>query len=325
MKPMFGPVMRRIVLLGAVSGLSSGCMMYRLEELRNTTPQGSAFQNQLSAMYMDFATKEEKAYDWRDSWYFADKGLRLAYGKEAGPEELDGWDLTDANRMELDKMRIRVMDVLTPALKDKSPTKAAQIQFYFDCWVEQQEENWQEDDIAFCRDNLIHALNDAPAKMPSKMKAAKVTKAAMPATDAEPEVMVNNVMPEKTAATPKTAAKPEKMAAKAAAPAKAEMATETASYAVFFDTGKADVSVPGKNVLNEVVNSVKGKSDYVVVLHVAALPGSSAQGKDLPAKRISVVKKVLVDGGVTESAIIAADGAEAAKPVARRIELFLNE
>ncbi|MBY0406378.1 MAG: hypothetical protein K2Q01_01705, partial [Rickettsiales bacterium] len=134
----------RVLLLGLSTTMLSGCMMYRLEELRNTTPAGTPFQTELSHMYMEFAAKEEKDYDWQDSWYFADKGLMLAYGKDVGPEELSGWIIDDAGAaMELEKARIRVMDVLTPEFKERSPSKAAAVQFYFDCWVEQQEEGWQ--------------------------------------------------------------------------------------------------------------------------------------------------------------------------------------
>ncbi len=319
---------KRGALLCTVAGLSSGCMMYRLEELRNTTPQGSPFQTALSRMYMDFAAKKEKSYDWPNSWYFADKGLRLAYGKDAEPEELDGWNLDDASKMELEKARIRVMDTLTPALKAGAPNRAAMIEFNFDCWVEYAEAGWQTEEIANCRDNLMHSLNGSnsdavesrplPAEpMEHGSKKNKVTKWAKPtvfkAPEGETEKAPKSVMPEKPAGK---AAKGD---------AKKEVMAETASYAVFFEAGKPDVSGPGKNVLNEVVNSLKGKSDYVVILHVAPLTGSAAQEKDLPGKRITVVKKVLTDGGVSSSAIVNADGPEAAKPVARRIELFLNE
>jgi len=299
---------KRSVLMVLMCSVTSGCMMYRLEELRSTTPSGSAFQIALSKLYMDFATQEEKNYDWQNSWYFADKGLMLAYGKDVGPEELEGWNLDADGRMQLEKARIRVMDTLTPALKAGAPTRAAAIQFNFDCWVEQQEEGWQADDIDQCRTNLMHALNGgkdltvAPKPM-QVSKPAATPKAVTTGGDAE---KTKNVMPDKPAA-------------------KKDVVAETASYAVFFDAGKADVSAPGKNVLNEVVGSVKGKSDYAVILHTAPLTGAAAQEKDLLSKRISVVKKALVDGGVNENAIVSAGTPDASKPVARRIELFLNE
>ena len=57
--------------------------MYELGRiLRNTTPSGSPFQQELARLYMDFASQDEKGYDWFNSWYFADKGLRAAYGKD---------------------------------------------------------------------------------------------------------------------------------------------------------------------------------------------------------------------------------------------------
>lgn len=297
--------MTRGLCLTVLSGMTSGCIMYRLEELRNTTPSGSPFQSELSRLYLDFATREEKAYDWQDSWYFADKGLQLAYGRDAGPEELDSWNISGDARMELEKARIRVTDALTPQLKAASPSKAAAIQFYFDCWVEEQEEGWQTDDIGYCRDNLIHALGDSTVydtPVP-RMKAGAAPLRESRVVEASPR----SVMP----------AKP---AEKAARPRKEVMA-ETSSYAVFFESGQAEISVPGRNVLGEVISAVKGRGDFVVVLHVAA----GAQEKDLPARRMSVVKQALTEGGVSESAIVSADTPEAARSAARRIELFLNE
>ena len=312
--------MRRGVLLSIIAGFSSGCMMYRLEELRNTTPQGTPFQTELSHIYMDFAARKEKAYDWNNSWYFADKGLRLAYGKDAEPEELEGWNLDDASRMELEKMRIRVMDTLTPALKDSAPERAAAIEFNFDCWVVYQEGGWQNDEIEDCREGLLHALHGtiedrdadiAPVKKSKPTKWAKHTQFVAPTSEVMDE-------PEKVIADKSMVKAPIK------GPAVKEMATETASYAVFFEVGKPVIAEPGKNVLNEVLGLLKNKSGYKVVIHGGPSNGPD-QEKDLPAERITVVKNMLTDGGVPETAIVSADAPEANELVARRVELFLNE
>ncbi|NBO20194.1 MAG: hypothetical protein EBV03_13435, partial [Proteobacteria bacterium] len=204
---------RRVALLGLASSLTSGCIMYRLEELRHTTPQGSAFQTELSRMYMDFATQEEKLYDWRDSWYFADKGLMLAYGKDVGPEELDQWDIPADLEEEAAKTRIRVMDALSPQMKQANPSTAAAIQFYFDCWLEQVDERAAADEVDFCHDGLMQALGGSAtriASMPVKAPVRKAEPKPIPAHEdmaREPEaeqepVKINSISPAKPAPKP---------------------------------------------------------------------------------------------------------------------------
>lgn len=338
----------RIALLGMASSLSSGCIMYRLEELRHATPQGSAFQNELSRLYMDYATQEEKLYDWRDSWYFADKGLMLAYGKDREPELLEDWDIPDGVADELTKARIRVMDTLTPQMKQANPSTAAAIQFYFDCWVEQVDERAEADEVDYCRDGLNRALGGgsrmaaAPVKPVVKKAEAKPMPeeklAEMPvakSAPAEPVALKDSKPAPKPESTPFGGPTPEpaKKAEDAKPATKAENAAkeepkkpkaptlETASYAVFFEPKKADISTPGKNVLAEVTGSLKGKQDYAVVLHIAAKDGE----KELAAQRLAAVRKVLADGGVDSAAVYDEIPPKDAARVARRVELFLNE
>lgn len=334
---------KRICLLGAAASLTSGCIMYRLEELRNTTPSGSPFQTELARLYMDFATQEEKDYDWQNSWHFADKGLMLAYGKDMPPEALEEWSLPKEALPEMEKARARVMALLTPDIINAQPAKAAAMQFYFDCWVEQQEENWQDDDIAYCRDNLLLTIGElsgpAPkaAARPRKEKKAAMASPEMtpaPAPEAKafepkaspvPEEMPKVAKEAKEA--PKEAPKEVKEAKKApeAQPVK-ERAVETASYAVFFETGKAELSRPGQNVIDEVIRSLKDSSDYQVVLHTASETAAAEADDALSLERAAAVKKLLAAGGISESAIATGKDTKApGRKISRRVELFLNE
>lgn len=367
------PWISRLSLLAVATCLSSGCMMYRLEELRRTAPAGNAFQNELSQLYMQFAIQEEKNYDWQDSWYFADKGLMLAYGKDVEPELLEDWNLPEEALAEMEKARIRVVEVLTPAFKASQPSVAASIQFHFDCWVEQQDERWQPEQIAECREGLMKALERAPGgkknisakpvgKIVSQYKAPATPKplpdteveskpamvAPEPVKEVPPNAPFKKAVPKdepakaeaksaeakpqaKEQAKPKDEKKDEKPASEAAkgessksgAKGGAKAANvETSSYAVFFEPKKTDMSTPGKNVLQEVIRSVKGKSDFVILLQMAAKPASEAE-KELAQKRKDEVRRVLTEAGVDASAVV--EGAAQAKPAARRIELFLNE
>lgn len=136
----------------------AGCATHSLEELRQTTPRGTPFQNALSQYYLKFAEEKERRYDWYAVSHFADKGLLAAYGNEIGPEEFAGWDIPDNKRSELEKARADLLAVLTPDNREVRPDLSAQAQFYFDCWVNYSDGNWQKERIYDCREGFLDAV-----------------------------------------------------------------------------------------------------------------------------------------------------------------------
>ena len=275
---------------------------------------------------MDFATRGEKEYDWFNSWHFADKGLMLAYGKDMGPEDLNDWDIPIDVRPDMDSARAFLISALTPDHIRNSPAHAAEAQFYFDCWVKYQEANWQTNEINYCRDHLFAALEDlhAGAASPApKAKAASKPKPVAKAVDAAPSVAEKTADFAADAKAPAEEKKP--TAADAKKPAAEAKRAETISYAVFFEADKAQLSEPGKNVISEVIDSLKHVPSYEIVLHGTA---NKNLGRGLSNERSQVVKKRLIEGGISERAIkMSSDAAssDAVKAPSRRIEIFLNE
>lgn len=146
--------------------LLSGCISYSLEEIRHAEPKGDAFEKALFAYYKEFARSEEQQYDWIDAMYFADKALQAAYGKRVMPEDPTGWDIDPKVLPLLQTGYEKLKEVLEGGARESNPEIAARAQYYFDCWVEQQEEGWQEDDIRYCREGfegtMITLLADKP-------------------------------------------------------------------------------------------------------------------------------------------------------------------
>lgn len=319
---------KRLAVCSALAASLGGCDMYKLEELRHTAPSGTPFQSQLSRLYMDYATAAERDYDWSNSWHFADKGLMLAYGKDAPPEDLKNWDIPLAARPDLERARGELLSALTPDVTSVSPARAAEAQFYFDCWVKEQEQNWREEEIANCRDNFFHALSDIGgpqmhhAGVQAQAKAKKIRKMQAIVIPKSPgELPYEEVKePKQSKAPKKIAREPAKEPVKEKEATKEPMA-ESTSYAVFFEPDKAEVSEPGMNVITEVIKSLHGAEDYTVILH------SSKDHPGRAAERIQIVKKLLVAGGVKEDAIHVATGKTEAESgrVSRRVEIFLNE
>jgi len=317
----------------------AGCDMYKLEELRHTAPSGSPFQSELSRLYMDYATQAERGYDWGNSWHFADKGLMLAYGRDVEPEAPENWDIPESVRPDLERARSSLLSVLTPDVMRVSPSKAAEAQFYFDCWVKEQEQNWRDEHIAYCRDNLMLVLQElhAPSLRSLAARESETRKLKKPAKPAapRPQEPAGDAGADSAREAGKEAGKEApRDTAKETSPSKAEAAkvepapeirepvVESTSYAVFFETDRAEVSEPGMNVITEVIRSLRESRDYVVILH------SSRDHPGKAAERIQVVKKLLAAGGVKESAIRIGLGKteiETGKAAQRRVEIFLNE
>ncbi len=167
----------RLLLLACLLSLSA-CSTYSLQNLRQTTPKGTPFQAALAARYLEFAENEEKDYDWSSAWHFADKGLSAAYGNDVAPEYTEEWRIPSAAQAELTDARARLMQALTDSAKANQPQDAADAVFFFDCWVEQQEEGWQEDDINYCREHFqqaLLALSGAPAQAPAPSAAERTS------------------------------------------------------------------------------------------------------------------------------------------------------
>lgn len=144
-------------LLAGCAGVGAGSDVKRVAEVQPAG--GTAFTQALTAEYRDFALFEaNEMYDWRDAGRFARKGLRAASGEVVPPEELTGWDLPANAVDELTQARANLVAALDASARDRMPIEAARAQAKFDCWVEQQEENWQVDDIAACRGEFLAAL-----------------------------------------------------------------------------------------------------------------------------------------------------------------------
>ena len=129
--------------------------------LQTTSISGDEFTATLAQEYRAFATYEaEDMVDWQDAEHFARKGLLAAQGIAVEPEPLGDWRLPIAERSNLDQARNRLAWVLSAGAPKEAPVTAAIAQSRFDCWIEQQEENWQEKDIAACRDGFYALLSE---------------------------------------------------------------------------------------------------------------------------------------------------------------------
>ena len=145
-----------LIFLSACATFTAGP---ELQSLREAEPKGAAFSQALSREYLVLANFEaDEMVDWRDAQRFTRKGLRAAMGEMVPPEDFANWNIPVKKRATLAAARARLMAALGAGAPEAAPGNAARAQAHFDCWVEQQEENWQAEHIATCRSGFEAAM-----------------------------------------------------------------------------------------------------------------------------------------------------------------------
>ena len=137
----------------------TGCVGTELQRAQEMSPQGSAFNTSLYAGYVDLAASEYAEADYLDSDTFATRAISAGSGQRVGPEQIDRRALPDDKVGELMDARRRLIMALSTGASERNPAEAARAQVMFDCWMQEQEENFQPEDIARCRGAMMAALD----------------------------------------------------------------------------------------------------------------------------------------------------------------------
>jgi OOP family OmpA-OmpF porin len=148
----------RLVVAGSLLGVLAACATPTPDRVNQMQAGGTAFDQALKAEYAALAEKEYDLYDWRDSGYFAGKAMTAAEGQNVFPTELGEWNLPEYSIPDLESGRARLVNALNGGARTANPEVAARAQASYDCWVEEQEENWQPDMIANCRGQFLQAM-----------------------------------------------------------------------------------------------------------------------------------------------------------------------
>ena len=141
----------RLVAVVGLAALLGACQGMELEGVQGLDPQGSEFNTQLYAGYIELSSGELAEYDYRDSDVFAMKAAVAARGDDVRPSAVEDRRIAADKVEELSKARARLMAMLYGGGKNKAPISAARAQLSFDCWMQEQEEGHQPGDIADCR------------------------------------------------------------------------------------------------------------------------------------------------------------------------------
>jgi OOP family OmpA-OmpF porin len=128
-----------------------GCAGQELPSVQEMEAGGSAFNKALFGEYLDRSSMEYAEGDYIKSDLFAVKARGAAAGEDVGPVVLADHRLPASAVGELSQARRELVEALDGNGRTTVPELAAHTQRQFDCWVEEQEENIQPEDIAACR------------------------------------------------------------------------------------------------------------------------------------------------------------------------------
>lgn len=133
------------------------------------------FNSSLAQDYKNLSNYEAyQMYDWIDAVRFADKATAARAGQTVAPEDPTKRDIQgDDKRAELVAARQRLMAAFDNGAMTRAPQAAAGAQANYDCWVEQQEEGWQFEHIAACKNGFLRAIQVAEYR-PGVTTAAQV-------------------------------------------------------------------------------------------------------------------------------------------------------
>jgi len=258
---------RNMVLVFGALALS-GCGVIdsysEVDALNDVSPTGSAFTQALSNEYKTMSNFELKnQMDYPDALHFARKGLGAAAGDMVMPEPVTDWNLSEGHSIELQAQRARLVRVYELGVRDVAPELSAQTQAAFDCWIEDQEEHWNDDALA-CKNLYL----DLIAQLEGLAPAPQVVAPAAPA----PLFDVNPAEP---------------------------MKVENAVYLVFFNWDGSQIDTGAASVLDAVAREVASNPPASInLVGHADTSGDRAYNNRLSLKRANQARDGLVTRGV---------------------------
>ncbi len=300
----------RIALVIALVPLLSGCFLqFSLDKLQHTEPQGTPFHKALTAFYQQYAEAEARQYDWADAGYFARKGLITARGEDVMPEDPKDWDISETQIENLNKARGWLLEAVTEQAKREDPEVAARAYYFYDCWVEQLEEDWQTEHISSCRDTFFEVLDYLTAdKQPVKENEVDVPEVPDSAPSPDDitiapedfeEVVAEDINPDAIVVEEFEEVVQEEGAAAAKEP------ESSSSYVIFFDFDSAALNQDAYAVVGGVVGQLQAEQSYEVVVHGHAdRSGNAAYNQKLSKRRANAVGKALVEKGLDSKHIV---------------------
>ena len=242
------------------------------------TNEESSFYEYLEKNYRTYADYKRENYDWKGARLFYKKADKIRNGKEVEPEKASRMEdvinfvSKDITYEEFSDMRNRMLLILNDNNSKQSyPEEVANMQFYYDCWVLEEELYTRYGQIARCKQGFVDTLSYLEFKLLKiGMNERDLIKKDIDNDNVEVEVFI----------------RPKK-------------------YIIYFDFDSSALNEDSSRVLWEFLNDAKKiNGNYIVnVVGHADRTGSSKYNKTLSKRRSDTIKHYLVKNGIPENII----------------------
>ena len=164
----------KLFIVGASLMVLAACGA-QLEKAEGISPSGSGYDVALYDGYVNLAKSETGEGDYVDSDVFAIRAINSGTGSAPQPEEISNRALPEGKITELSDARAKLVAVQSnPASRQGDLAgETATAQVMFDCWMQEQEENWQPDDIERCRAGFYDKIASLEDALKPKMAMAR--------------------------------------------------------------------------------------------------------------------------------------------------------
>ncbi len=243
----------------------------------NYSDNEKTFYGYLENQYRVYGDYKTENNDWKGARIFYKKANTIRNGKTLEPEQISTVDnifaifSQDITYEQLIDMRERMMMILNDnTSKQQYPEEVANLQFYYDCWVLEEELYTRYSQIARCKQGFINTLSYLEFKLlrldPDEIDSIRKN------IDNEVEV---------------------------------EVFVRPKRYVIYFDFDSSALSPDSSRVLWEFLNDAKNTSGkYIVnVVGHADRTGAKKYNEQLSKRRTETIKHYLIKNGIPEDII----------------------
>ena len=307
-------ILKSTLLLGAAAMLLSACGTYDPAPIQ-AMKANTKFARALKLEYLNLHEEEVGEVDWGNASLFIEKAKMAASNMQVLPEELSAHNLPADSIPALESARYWLTSALRDGARLRAPYDAGHAQAKFDCWVEEQEQTHQPDDIAACRAEFEAAM-------------MRVDEAMMP----KPVAMAPKPEPKPAPKPAAKAAEPKKEAKKAKPKPKPKpVQTE---YSIYFDFDSSKLTAKGNATVTAIVTAATRSSKMISLRAHADRSGGNKYNAILSKARADAVFAALRSWGVEadrisfmavgeeEPAVATNDGVS--EPMNRRVDVTLK-
>ena len=166
-------ILKTLTALSVLPFLAACASNWDVDGAKMAENNGSAFQKELQGEYARLAGLERDEGDWRDARRFVEKAIAATQG-DVEPQMVGDRSIPSDKVDELTAARNKLTMAFASGGKTNFPQAAARAQAGYDCWMQEQEENFQPDDIDACKKYFMAGLADMAEKKPMAKMAETV-------------------------------------------------------------------------------------------------------------------------------------------------------